>query len=93
MYIIIILLIIITTELGGIFFRIKRMESKMSQEIEALCTEIDTATNAIAVVIQKLVDKLHVKPTVDPADITALEAEIAKLNAMGVDPTDPIPTV
>lgn len=58
-------------------------------KIAALCEQFDTATNAIAVRIQKLIDAGGLSPESE----AALTSEVAKLNALGKDPENPVPEV
>ena len=57
-------------------------------QITAILAEFDTATNAIAVRIQRIIDT----GTLSADSRAALQQEIAKLNLLGQDPTNPIPT-
>ncbi len=66
--------------------------NKMAQTLQALndyAKKIDAATDLIAARIQKLIDQIGAG-TVTPEQIAAaLQPEVDKLNAMGVDPTVP----
>ena len=53
-----------------------------------LITEFDTATDAIAARIQKLIDT---STTLSADDTAALQAEVNKLNLLGQDPNNPVP--
>lgn len=57
-------------------------------KVAALIAEFDTATNAIAARIQRLIDA----GGLSPESQAALEGEVAKLTALGSDPEAPVPT-
>jgi hypothetical protein len=56
-------------------------------KVAAIITEFDNATNAIAARIQRLIDG----GGLNAESQAALQAEVAKLTALGSDPADPIP--
>jgi hypothetical protein len=60
----------------------------VSTGVAALITEFDTATDAIAARIQKLIDT---STTLSADDTAALQAEVNKLNLLGQDPNNPVP--
>lgn len=56
-------------------------------KIAALIVKFDDATNVIAARIQKLIDSGGLSPESE----AALVAEVAKLEALGQDPNNPVP--
>lgn len=56
-------------------------------KVAALITEFDTATDAIAARIQRLIDA----GGLNADSQAALQAEVDKLNALGQDPQNPVP--
>jgi len=61
----------------------------MNAETQALITRLNTATSGIAARLQKLLDTIA-EDALEPATKAAFEAEIAKLEAMGSDPANPV---
>lgn len=57
-------------------------------KVAALVTEFDSATNAIAARIQKLIDA----GGLNAESQAALQSEVDKLTALGSDPSDPVPS-
>lgn len=73
-----------------------RIEENMAtkQDFETLLAAVDEATNKIAARIQALTDKLGqggMTAEEEAAIKTSLEAEVAKLQALGADPENPVP--
>ncbi len=75
----------------------KRMEELMSQftEVQELVTAMNTATNAIAARIDKLIARIgDVGMTAEEA--TTVKTELSELSghlqALGADPENPVPT-
>lgn len=60
----------------------------VSADSQAIITAIDNATNAIAARIQALV---NAQGSMSADDKAAFQAEIAKLQALGADPNNPVP--
>ena len=58
-------------------------------KVAALIVQFDEATNLIAVRIQKLIDAGGLSTDSE----AALTAEVAKLQALGADPSNPVPLV
>lgn len=56
-------------------------------KVAALITEFDTATDAIAARIQRLINA----GGLNADSQAALQAEVDKLNALGQDPQNPVP--
>ena len=56
-------------------------------KVAALIVKFDDATNLIAARIQKLIDNGGLSPESE----AALQAEVAKLEALGADQNNPIP--
>jgi hypothetical protein len=75
-------------DVAGRLEAIERKLNAMHEEMTAFFTRLDKATDAIAARLEKL--------TTDPAlpaEIKAkLEEEITRLEAMGKDPENPLPT-
>lgn len=73
------------------------MSTAKKSDIDNLIAAFDAATNKIAARIQALADQLAASTkdgltAEETADVRAkLVAEVAKLNAMGADATDPLP--
>ena len=67
---------------------LKEPDMAVSQDVATLITEFDTATNAIAARISKL---MAASTTLSADDKTALQAEVDKLTALGQDPANPVP--
>lgn len=67
--------------------KLKEKNMAVDPVIAALIEKFDAATNKIAARIQKLIDAggLSVE------SVAALEAEVAKLEALGADPNNPVP--
>jgi len=65
----------------------EEQEMAVDPKVAALITEFDTATNAIAARIQKLIDA----GGLNADSQAALQAEVDKLTALGQDPANPIP--
>lgn len=64
----------------------------LSAETTAVLKAIDDATTAIAARIQKLIDLAASQGSVTEAEIrAALAPEVEKLNALAVDPNNPVP--
>lgn len=63
-------------------------------DIKTLLTAIDAATNAIAARIQKLSDQLAngLSPEDAQAVADSLNAEVTRLQALGSDPNNPVPS-
>lgn len=66
----------------------KKETTMVDPKVAKLITEFDTATNAIAARIQKLIDAGGLNAESE----SALQAEVDKLTALGADPEQPIPT-
>lgn len=64
-------------------------EMPVSPDVAAVIAEFDTATNAIADRIQRLVNK---QSALSAEDKAAFAAEVSKLQALGKDPEEPVPT-
>lgn len=62
-----------------------------NDQILAFSQRLDTASTAIAAELTAL--RAKIVGTVDPATLTALDANIARLEALGVDPANPVPAV
>jgi len=60
----------------------------VSPAVAQIIAEFDTATDAIAARIAKLI---AASTTLSADDTAALEAEVAKLQALGKDPENPVP--
>lgn len=58
-------------------------------KVADLITEFDTATDAIAARIQRLIDA----GGLSPESQAALQNEVDKLNQLGQDPNNPVPPV
>jgi hypothetical protein len=58
-------------------------------KVAALIVKFDEATNAIAAIIQKLIDAGGLSADSE----AALQAEVAKLQVLGADPANPVPVV
>lgn len=64
----------------------------MQAETKAVIQAVDDASNAIAARIQKLIDLAASNGSATEAEIrAALEPEVAKLQALGADPANPVP--
>lgn len=68
----------------------KEKNMAVSQPVADLITKFDAATDAIAARIQRLIDS---SGTLSDDDKTALQGEVDKLNKLGQDPENPVPTV
>lgn len=68
--------------------------SQIGTDIKALINEVDNASNAIAARIDKLSAQLTGGVTAEEAaEIQAgLQGEVGKLQALGADPSNPVPT-
>ncbi len=66
----------------------KKETTMVDPKVAKLITEFDTATNAIAARIQKLIDA----GGLNADSQAALQAEVDKLTALGADPAQPIPS-
>ena len=60
----------------------------VDSKIAALITQFDNATDKIAARIQRLIDA----GGLSPESQSALSAEVAKLEALGQDPENPVPS-
>lgn len=60
----------------------------VSPPVAALIQLFDTATDAIASRIQRLIDK---QASLSEEDKAAFQGEIDKLNSLGKDPEEPVP--
>ncbi len=71
-----------------------QMEQVMAkqEDFDARMTAMDDATNEIAKDLQDLRDQLAAGTIPDSA-IATLDAKIARLQQLGADPTNPVPTV
>lgn len=73
---------------------IKELENPnmaVNPQVADLITKFDNATDAIASRIQRIVS--NVNPPLSAEDTAAFQAEIDKLNALGQDPSNPVPSV
>ncbi len=70
---------------------LKEPDMAVSPEAAALIQKFDAATDAIAARIAKLV--ANVSPPLSADDTAAFQSEIDKLNALGQDPANPVPSV
>lgn len=68
---------------------LEEQEMPIQPAIADLITQFDSATDKIAARIQKLIDD----GSFSPEDKAALQAEVDKLNILGQDPANPVPTV
>ena len=71
--------------------KLKKIMAKQDQ-INATLDQLNTATNALAEKIQKLIDGQTAGDPVSQESLDALQAVADQLSAMGADATDPIPT-
>ena len=62
----------------------------VSKAIQEFSDRVDVATSAIAAKIQALTDKLKAGTPLTPEDVALLDAEAAKLEAMGKDAENPV---
>jgi hypothetical protein len=62
----------------------------VSPDVAAVIAEFDTATNAIADRIQRLINRPN--SPLSAEDKAAFSAEVVKLQALGKDPEEPIPS-
>lgn len=67
---------------------LQEKDSMVDPKVAALITQFDTATDAIAARIQKLIDAGGLSPESE----AALQSEVDKLNALGQDPANPVPS-
>ena len=64
--------------------------SEVLDQVKDFAAKIDAATNAIAVRIQTLIDKINVG-TATPEEIAAvLQPEVDRLTELGKDPANPV---
>jgi len=64
----------------------------MTAETKAVITALDTATNAIAARLQKLIDLAASNGSASEAEIrAALQPEVDRLTALGQDPANAVP--
>ena len=66
---------------------LKEPNEMVDPKVSALITEFDTATDKIAARIQALIDN----GSLNADSQAALQAEVDKLNALGQDPSNPVP--
>lgn len=83
-------------QLGKDNFHIKQKLKKImakQETFDALIVRLNAATNEIAADLQKLRDEIVALPkdTVSDESLATLDTNITALEAMGVDPVDPIP--
>jgi len=81
--------------------RLDRMERKIDQITnqgetlmaldKVLVTRLNEVTDAIAKRIQNLLDANKAQTPLTPAEIAEVEADIARLEAMGKDEANPVP--
>jgi hypothetical protein len=64
----------------------------VSAQIQAFSDRVNAATNEIASDLQKLRDKVAAGTQLSAEDAAVLDAAASKLEAMGVDPENPVPT-
>ncbi len=73
----------------------RKLTMALKDDVQKLIAAMNDATNAIAARIDAL--KAQIAGGVTPEDATAitdaLTAEVAKLQALGADPANPVPTV
>jgi septal ring factor EnvC (AmiA/AmiB activator) len=69
---------------------LKEADVTQKDNLAALATRLDTATNTIAAELTELRGKIA-DGTVSDADLAPLDANIAKLEGLGADPSDPVP--
>jgi plasmid maintenance system antidote protein VapI len=62
----------------------------MNAETQALINRLNAATTAMAARLQKLLDTIK-EDALEPETRAGFEAEIARLEAMGTNPTEPVP--
>ena len=69
---------------------------KESNDMDQVATDLiaafDAATDRIAARFQKLIDAAAAKGDITPEVAAALGVELTKLNVLGQDPNNPIPT-
>jgi len=63
-----------------------------SAQITAFRLRMLAATNELAADLKALRDKIAAGTPLTPEDVAALDGIATQLEAMGVDPEDPIPT-
>jgi hypothetical protein len=62
------------------------------EDFDARMGLMDAATNEIASDLQALRDELKAGGAVSDANLATLDAKIARLQVLGADPIDPVPT-
>ena len=65
----------------------------VSAQIQTFSDRVNTATNEIAATLKTLRDKVAAGQTLSAEDTAVLDAAATRLEAMGVDPENPVPTV
>ena len=65
----------------------------VSAQIQQFSDRVNTATNEIAADLKALRDKVAAGTPLTPEDASALDGIASRLEAMGVDPENPVPTV
>ncbi len=82
----------ITTSLAALHAQGEALMA-VSQELKDAMKKVDVATTALGARFQALADRLVNDPS--PAEVAQVAAEISadadKLNAIGADPTNPVP--
>lgn len=63
----------------------------VSPQIQAFADRLDAASNEIAKDLKDLRDKIAAGTPLTPEDNALLESNIARLEALGTDPANPVP--
>jgi acetylornithine deacetylase/succinyl-diaminopimelate desuccinylase-like protein len=65
----------------------------VSAQVQAFSDRVNAATNEIASDLKTLRDKIAAGSTLSAEDQALLDSAASRLEAMGVDPEDPVPAV
>lgn len=73
---------------------LKETSEMLDITISKIIQDLDTATNAVAARLQKLIDAAKAAGSLSVAEVVAaLQPEVDRLTALGKDPSDPVPAV
>jgi hypothetical protein len=73
------------------YLGLRRQIMAVSAQIQAFSDRVNTATNEIAADLKALRDKIAAGTALTPEDVAVLDGLASRLEAMGADPSDPVP--